>query len=89
MSRYKSRQSVRTTELDYPHFVDMVVPPGGLGNRLDAMYDWHRLYSIRPQRGRGRHDANLTIIRWCFAERPLAEEFALEFGGSPMSATAL
>ena len=25
----------------FPHFVDIVVPPGGLGKRLDAMYEFH------------------------------------------------
>ena len=38
MGRYKGRQSAKAVEKDFPHFVDMVVPLGGLGNRLDAMY---------------------------------------------------
>jgi len=37
MTRYKGRQSANAIELDFSHFVDMVVPLGGLGNRLDAM----------------------------------------------------
>ena len=31
MTRYKGRQSAKAVEKDFPHFVDMVVPPGGLG----------------------------------------------------------
>ena len=36
MTRYKGRQSAKAVEQDFPHFVDMVVPPGGLGSKLDA-----------------------------------------------------
>ena len=58
MSRYKGRHRAKIVEQDYPHHVDMVVPPGGLGSWLDKMYDWHRLYGIKPHRGHGSHDAN-------------------------------
>jgi hypothetical protein len=30
--------------------VDIIVPPGGLGTRLDAMYDFHTQHGIKPQR---------------------------------------
>ena len=56
--------------------MDMVVPPGGLGNRLNAMYEWHALYGIKPQRGHGKRDANGAVIRWCFADPATAREFA-------------
>ena len=80
MGRYKGRQSAKAVEKDFPHFVDMVVPLGGLGNRLDAMYEFHARHGIKPQRGHGRHDANGSVIRWCFADPALAAEFAGEFG---------
>ena len=32
-------------------------PPGGLGTRLDAMYEFHAQRGIRPQRGHGKHNA--------------------------------
>lgn len=75
-------QSARAFEKDFPHFVDMMVPPGGLGNRLDAMYEFHTRYGIRPQRGHGRHDANGSVIRWCFADEQIARSFATVFGAS-------
>ena len=31
MSRYKGRQSAKDVERDFPYFVDIVVPPRGLG----------------------------------------------------------
>ena len=33
MTRYKGRQSAKAVEKGFPHFVDMVVPPSGLGKR--------------------------------------------------------
>jgi hypothetical protein len=80
--RYKGIQSAKAVERDFPHFVDMVVPPGGLGKRLDAMYEFHAHYGIKPQRGHGRHDANGSVIRWCFADPEIAKSFATVFGAS-------
>jgi hypothetical protein len=75
MSLYKGRQSAKAVERDFPHFVDMVVPLGGLGKRLDAMYEFHARHGVEPKRGQGRHDADRTVIRWCFAEPGLAAAF--------------
>jgi hypothetical protein len=58
----------------------MIVAVGGLGNRLDAMYEFHARHGIKPQRGHGRHDANGAVIRWCFADPDLAAALAKEFG---------
>ena len=41
MTRYKGQLKASRIEREYPHHVDMIVPPGGLGKRLDAMYDWY------------------------------------------------
>ena len=79
MSRYKSRQSAKAVEQDVPHFVDVVVPPGSLGTKLDAMYDFHTQRGIKPQRGQGRHNVNGSVIRWCFADASLAVAFANKF----------
>jgi hypothetical protein len=79
MSRYKGRQSAKAVQQDFPHFVDVVVPEGGLGNKLNAMYDFHARHGIQPKRGHGRHDANGSVIRWCFADPDIAAGFASEF----------
>ena len=47
MSRYKGRQSAKAVEKDFRHFVNMVVPPGGLGNRLDAMYEFQTARQLK------------------------------------------
>ena len=79
MTRYKGQFKAKSIERDFPHHVDIVVPLGGLGTRLDAMYDFHTRHGIKPQRGLGRHDANGAVIRWCFADKETAEAFEKEF----------
>ena len=52
MTRYKGQLKATRTQTEFPHHVDIIVPPGGLGTRLDAMYDFHVQYGIKPQRGK-------------------------------------
>lgn len=80
MSSYKDRQNAKAIEKDFPYFVDMAVPPGGLEGRLDAMYEFHARYAIKPRRGHGRRDPNGSVVRWCFADPAIAAAFAKEFG---------
>jgi hypothetical protein len=79
MPRYKGRQNIKAIEKAFPHHVDMIVPPGGLGAKLDEMYAWHARHGIEARHGRGSHDAKRTLIRWCFADAALAKTFAAEF----------
>jgi hypothetical protein len=79
MSRYKGRPRALRTEQEFPHHVNIVVPPGGLGTRLDAMYEFHAQQDIKPQRGHGTHTADGAVIRWCFADAETAAAFSAEF----------
>jgi hypothetical protein len=80
MSRYKGRTSPNSIERDFPHIVEMIVPEGGFGKALDAMYDFHARHGIRAINSTGRRDENgRDYIRWCFADRGLAAAFAKEF----------
>jgi hypothetical protein len=58
MSRYKGRTSTKEIEGAFPHIVEMIVPEGEFGKKLDAMYEWHRARGIKDQRGRSRRDEN-------------------------------
>ena len=49
---------------------------------LDAVHSILMVYGIKPQRGHGRHDANGSVIRWCFADPAIAKLFAAVFGAS-------
>jgi hypothetical protein len=80
MTRYNGRQDPKAVGQDFPHFVDISAPPGGLVNQLYAIYEFHSRHSIPPQRGQLRRGANGTVIRWCFADPDAARDFASEFG---------
>jgi hypothetical protein len=83
MSRYKGRPSARAIEKDFPHVVEMIVPLGGFGKKLDDMYEWHRAKGIQDHRGQGRRDENgCDYVTWCFGDRTIAEDFARKFDGS-------
>lgn len=75
MARYKGRQSAKQIERDYPHHVDVPIPEGGLGTRLDHMHEWHRAQGIQSRRGSG----GLSCARFCFADTETAEAFRAEF----------
>lgn len=81
MSRYKGRPSTKAIEREYPHIVEMAVPEGGFGPRLDAMHDWHHKRGLQSREGRGRYEEPTHYIRWCFAKREDAEAFQIAFGG--------
>jgi hypothetical protein len=80
MSRYKGRTSPKSIERDFPHIVETIVPEGGFGKRLDAMYEFHARHGVRAINSTGRRDENgRDYIRWCFADPGLAAAFAKEF----------
>jgi hypothetical protein len=45
--RYKGRPSGKTIARDFPFIVEIAVPPGGLGKRLNAMHAFHNQRSIK------------------------------------------
>ena len=66
-------------ERDFPHIVDTAVPERGLRNKRVAMKDFHARYGIPPHPRRGRYKDGRRYIRWCFADRKIAEAFAAKF----------
>ena len=53
MPRYKGRTSTKAIEQAYPHIIEMIVPLGGFGKKLDEMYEWHWARDIEAMRGCG------------------------------------
>ena len=82
--RYKGRPSNKTIARDFPFIVEIVVPPGGFGKRLNAMDTFHNQRGIQVAHVRHRHEDDSDFALWCFARRAIAEEFAAEFGGTLM-----
>ena len=79
MSRYKGRASAKAIARDFPYVVECTGPEGGLGKRVDAMYEFYSRQGIKAQSGPGRRDGERDIVRWHFADPAIAQEFALEF----------
>jgi len=73
--RYKGQITARDNERSHPYWVDIPIPDGGLGRRLDKMHDWHRLHGMAVRMGTGTDRA-----RFCFPDQTHAEEFAQAFG---------
>ena len=83
MSRYKGRTDPKEIERAFPHIVQMIVPSGGFGMKLDDMYEWHWARGIEAMRGRGWRDKSGRLyVQWCFANLITAQDFARKFGGS-------
>ena len=80
MTRYKGRIKATSIEREFTHRVEIVVPKGGFGKRLDAMREWHRARSIQPRFGpSGRDKNNRDYVRWCFADAAMADSFRASF----------
>jgi hypothetical protein len=75
----RGRTSFKVIEGDFPHIVEMLVPLGGFGKHLDAMYDWHRARGIEDRDGRGQRINGRDIVAWCFKDANAAPAFAVEF----------
>src|SRR5262245_29118153 len=76
MSPYKGTPSSKT------YTVEIVVPKGGLGRRLEDMHDFHRQRAITDHYVPGRRDRERDYIRWFFEELATAEAFAAQFSGT-------
>ena len=64
MSRYKGRTSRKTIAWDFPHLVEIAVPPGRFSKRLDAMHAFHTERGISACLGRGRHGGPISASSW-------------------------
>ena len=89
MARYKGRLRSKTFKRAFPHIVEVAVPRGGLGKRLDAMHTFHAERGIEACLGRGRREENLSFLRWYFTSPTTAEAFASEFHGLYLRAAEL
>jgi hypothetical protein len=69
MTRRKREIVGLTNERDFPHLVEFALPPGG----------FRRVFLVR--RGRSRHEAEQSYIRFCFPDAATAEAFRNRFGG--------
>jgi len=75
MTRRKREIIGLTNERDFPHLVELAVPPGGFRNAF-LEFDAFQERRIPVHRGRSRHEADQFYIRFCFPDTATAEASA-------------
>jgi hypothetical protein len=65
---------------EFPYIVQILVPPGGLGEQLEEMLTFQRNRGITLHPGKGRRVRGGVIYAGALP-LPTAIEFAVKFGG--------
>ena len=71
MTRRKREIIGLTNERDFPHLVELALPPGGFRSVFLEIDAFHRERRIPVRRGRSRYDVKPFHIRFCFQTLPL------------------
>jgi hypothetical protein len=78
MIRRKSEIVRLKNERDFPHLVELALPPEGFRS---VFLEIHRDHCIPVRRGRSRQEVKPFYIRFCFPDAPTADAFRNRFGG--------
>jgi hypothetical protein len=81
MTRRKSEFVRLTNERDFPHLVELALPPEGFRDVLLQIDAFHRDRHIPVRRGRSRYGVKPLYIRFCFPDAAIADAFRNRFGG--------
>jgi hypothetical protein len=68
-------------ERDFPHLVELALPPEGFRGVLLEIDAFHRERRIPVRRGRNRREVKQVYIRFCFPDAAIADAFRNRFGG--------
>ena len=68
MTRRKREIVGLTNERDFPHLVELALPPGGFRSVFLEIDTFHRDQRIPVRRGRSRHEAEQFYIRFRFPD---------------------
>ena len=80
MTRRKGEITGHMNERDFPHLVELALPPGGFRSQTSEFEAFHRERRIPTRRGRGRHEGGQFYIRFCFPDAATADAFHDRFG---------
>ena len=81
MTRRKREVIGLTNERDFPHLVELALPPGGFRSVFLEIDAFHRDRRIPVRRGRSRQESEQSYIRFCFPGPATADAFRNRFGG--------
>ena len=85
MTRCKREIVGLSNKRDFPHLVEPVLPPGGFRSVFLEFDAFHRERRIPVRRGRSRHEAEQSYIRFCFPDAAAADAFRNRFGGERLT----
>ena len=81
MTRRKREITGLMNDGDFPHLVELALPPGAFRSVVLEIDAFHRDRRIPVRRGRNRHEAEQFHIRFCFPDAATADAFRNRFGG--------
>jgi hypothetical protein len=87
MTRRKREIVGLTNERDFPHLVELALPPGGFRSVFLEFDAFHRERRIPLRRGRSC-EAEQLYIRFCFPDPATADAFRNRFGGERLTCAA-
>jgi len=85
MTRRKREIVGLANEHDFPHLVELALPPGPFRGVILEIDAFHRERRIPVRRGRSRHEAKQSYIRFCFPDTATADAFHNCFGGERLT----
>jgi hypothetical protein len=74
MSRRKGEVTGHMNEREFPHLVELKLPPGGFRSQNLEFDAFHREYGI-------------PHVRFCFPDAPTADAFRERFGGTRLTSS--
>ena len=74
MSRRKSEITGHMNERDFPHLVELALPPGGIRDQSLEFNAFHHECGIPIRRGRVRHEVEQFHVRFCFPDAATADD---------------
>jgi hypothetical protein len=78
-ARRKREITGLSNERDFPHLVELALPPKGLRAISLDIDTFHRHNRIPARRGRSQHDIGQPRIRFCFPDAAIADAFRDRF----------
>ena len=80
-ARRKREITGLSNERDFPHLIELALPPKGLRAIFLDIDTFHRHNRIPARRGRSQHDIGQPRIRFCFPDAAIADAFRDRFRG--------
>ena len=87
MTRRYGETSSAMNQREFPHLVDLALPPGGFSTHIVDFDAFHRAHGIPTRRGRGRTELERFFVRFCFSDGATADAFRDRFGGERLTYT--